>query len=370
MNKKDLASLKKMINNDNGYFTVNKILTAVIHQGEAMCSEVKSWLNYTEPEQDEILEIIKKTLSGKLGKTITEYQFISTPNEPSQAQEMLIEVKNSRFDNDDINENFINAVKDAVQYDGTYSLFSVNFTVSFYNKNTEESEDVVFIATAFCPITLRIDGLVYNEMDNVIEKKTSTDKILEKATDGFLFPTESDHEPDVNHVMYYSKKAASPNISIIENLLGCKYVMSAERQKVNFWGITAKVLEDDMTFDRIVDINERLSDIVASSQAMSEARELDCADMQHIFEKCGVPEEKLDQLGQVYEKIMGSRHATLIASNLCDEKVGIKTGNTTINMDYKKASTHLDVQMLNGRKCLVIPLDSSDVSVLGIDTKV
>lgn len=362
--------LKKMIDSDNGLFTINKILTAVINNGEVMYQKAGSWIDRPQVETDEILSIIKKTLSGKLGKAITEYQFEAQGSETSETQQFLYELKNSKFDDEDMNSEFLSKIADNVIYEGAYSIFSVNFTITIIDKQSDEEKDLTFISTAFCPITLRIDGFIYNDVDNLIEKRVSNDKILEKASDGFLFPTMADMEQDVNHVMYYSKKVNSPTVSIIENLLGCKYVMSAERQKVNFWGMTAKLLEKDLTFDMIIDINEKLSNIVESSRAMSEAREIDCADMKKILKDCGVSDEKLDELQPLYEKTVGSTHTTFIASNLCDEKVGIKTDNTNINIDYKKASSHLNVQMVNGQKCLVIPIDSSDISVLGIDTRI
>ena len=370
MNKKDINLLKKMIDSDNGLFSINKILTAVINNGEVMYQKAGSWIDRPQNETDEILNIIKKTLSGKLGKAITEYQFETKGSETNEMQQFLYELKNSRFNDEDMNSEFVSKIADNVIYEGPYSIFSVNFTITIIDKKSDEQNDLTFIVTAFCPITLRIDGFIYNDVDNLIEKRASNDKILDKASDGFLFPTMADTEQDVNHVMYYTKKANAPTVSIIENLLGCKYVMSAERQKVNFWGITAKLLEKDLTFDMIININEKLSNIVESSKAMSEAREIDCSDMERILRNCGVSDEKLKDLRNLYEKTVGSTHTTFIASNLCDEKVGIKTDNTNINIDYKKASSHLNVQMINGQKCLVIPIDSPDVSVLGIETQI
>lgn len=356
-----------MIDDDKGFFTANKVMTVVINHGEIFYNDVRSWLDYSFSEQVEILSIIKKTISGKLGKIVTEYEF--TKEEGNMAQDLLIRLKDSKFEDDELNIEFLDSVLNNVKYTGAYTLFVLNFTITFLNKKTDETEDITFLAGAFCPITLRNDGFVYNDIKKIIEKKIDSDRVLEKATDGFLFPTESDAEMDVNHVMYYNKKANTPNLSIIEDLLNCKYVMSAERQRINFWATAAKVLGDDLTYEMILKINAQLSDIVASSAAMSEAREIDCSDMQSIFEKCGVEEEALDRLGTVYEKLMGSRHVTMIASNLCDEKVNIKAGNTSINMEYRTAISKLSTEVVNGKKCLVIPLDSSDISVLGIETK-
>lgn len=357
MNKKDLNCLKKILSACNDSVTVNNILTAVINHDKTIYMDVRSWFSYSESEQNEIIEIIKKTLTGKPGKIITEYEFST---EPSEAQELLLNVMSSRFEEDDVNTTFVETVKNKVEFGGTYTMFSVNFTVTFYDKESDCNEDITFIATAFCPVKLRADGFIYNDVDNIVEKKPTTDRILEKATDGFLFPTESDYVQDVNHVMYYSKK---PNVSIVENLLGCKYAISAERQRVNFWGITAKVLGDKLNFEMIISINEIF---VSLSKASDEVRTLDCADLQNILKKCGVESDDLDNFGMLYEKIMGSRHACLAAVNICDEKVGIKADSINVSLNCKRDSY---IKKVDGQKCLVIPLKSNDISVMGIQTK-
>lgn len=370
MNKSDVTKFKKFIDNDNNFFTVNNVLTAVINKDVVYCTEKRSWISYSQSEQEEIVSIIKKVLTGKIGKVLTEYEFPITTEKKNVSQELLMNMKISQFEDDDLNEIFINKIKDGVKTDGAYTVLSVNFTISVYDKNADHSDEVSFVVTAFCPIKLRIDGFIYNDESNTVEKKTSTDRILEQASDGFMFPTFTDRQEDVNHVMYFSKNAGKPNVGIIENVLGCKYIMSSEQQKTYFWGMVANVLGEDLNYDMIVNINEKLSDLVQASEGLKEAREIDCADIQHILEKCDVPKDKLDDFGKIYDKVMSSRYSSFIAANVCDEKVNIKFGNSSLKIDYKKAATALDVQMVNGRKCLVFPLDSAEISVLGIDTSV
>ena len=370
MNKSDVTKFKKYIDNDNNYFTVNGVLTAVINKDVVLCLEKRSWLDYNQSEQEEMLSIVKKILTGKIGKVLTEYEFPVTPEKQNTSQDLLINVNLSQFEDDELNELFINKIKDGVKTEGAYTVLSVSFTISVYDKDADHTDETTFIATAFCPIKLRIDGFVYNDESNTIEKKSSTDRILEPASDGFLFPTFTDRQEDVNHVMYYSKNSGKPNAGIIENVLGCKFVMNAEQQKMHFWGMMAKTLGENLNYDMIVNINEKLSDLVQASEGMNETREIDCADIQHVLEKCDIPKDKLDEFGKVYDKVMTSRHSTFVASNLCDEKVNIKFGNSSLKIDYKKAATALDVQLVNGKRCLVFPLDSAEISVLGIDTSV
>lgn len=370
MNKSDVTKFKKYIDTDNNFFTVNNILTAVINKDVVYCTEKRSWISYSQSEQEEIISIMKKVLTGKIGKVLTEYEFPISPDKKNASQELLMNIMISQFEDEDLNEIFINKIKDGVKAEGAYTVLSVNFTISVYDKNADHSDDVSFVVTAFCPIKLRIDGFIYNDESNTVEKKTSTDRILEQASDGFMFPTFTDRQEDVNHVMYFSKNAGKPNTGIIENVLGCKYIMSSEQQKVHFWGMVANVLGEELNYDMIVNINEKLSDLVQASEGLKEAREIDCADIQHILEKCDVPKDKLDDFGKIYDKVMSSRHSSFIAANLCDEKVNIKFGNSSLKIDYKKAATALDVQIVNGKKCLVFPLDSAEISVLGIDTSV
>ena len=59
--------------------------------------------------------------------------------------------------------------------------------------------------------------------------------------------------------MYYSRSANKPNSSIVEDVLGCTFVMSAENEKASFQSILKSVVGDELDYTIIKTTKSRKS---------------------------------------------------------------------------------------------------------------
>ena len=76
------------------------------------------------------------------------------------------------------------------------------------------------------------------------------------------------------------------------------------------------------------------------------------------------PEEKIDIFDKDYDETIG-RQTTLLASNIAEtRKFSVKTPEIVVNVNPDRADL-VDIQVIDGRKCLVIPIDE-EVEVNGI----
>ena len=145
-------------------------------------------------------------------QNLLEYSFPKDAYLEGGAQPFMYETLQSKLLDEEKVDNFLNAIVEKVEYVSTYTIFMAHCTYSCAEKNKmdefedEADTDYNFIVTALCPVNLRIDGLVYDEQDNSIAKKESCDRIVELPSDGFLFPLFNDRAPDINGVLYYTKK--------------------------------------------------------------------------------------------------------------------------------------------------------------------
>ncbi|MGN0595185.1 MAG: DUF4317 family protein, partial [Hominimerdicola sp.] len=227
MNKKEIAEIKKNFSDDCGFFTVNRVVTAFVDAEKNIKCKTNQLYNTIEQDESELIMInLKKILSGTIGKNLLEYQFPKDAYLEGGAQPFFYEVLQSKFTDDEVIDKFLNNIVEKMEYVSTYTIFSAHCTYSVLKKNKnddfeeEADHDYNFIITAICPVNLRIDGLIYNEENNAIAKKESSDRIVELPSDGFLFPLFSDRTADVNGVLYYTKNAKKPNTSIVDELLG------------------------------------------------------------------------------------------------------------------------------------------------------
>lgn len=374
MNKKEITEIKKNFSDDCGYFTMNHVVTAFVDSEKNIkCKTNNLYCTLPSDEAELIMINLKKVLSGQIGRNQLEYHFPKEAYMEDGSQKFLYEVLQSRFTDSEITDKFLNAIVEKMEYVSTYAIFAAHCTYSVLKKNKnddleDDTElDYNFIITAICPVNLRIDGLVYNEATNEIAKKANGDRIVELPSDGFLFPLFNDRSPDVNGVMYYTKDAKKPNTSIVDNLLGCEFVMSCQSEKATFQAILNNVVADELDYSMITTVNEKIQEIVDQNSHETEIPTIDKNKLSSILWESGVSQEKLEHLPKVYENAMGDK--SLKAVNLLERKTVLSVPSITVNIS-KEAVDKVRTEIIDGKKCLIIDLDDPEISVNGISATI
>lgn len=374
MNKKEISEIKKIFSDDCGFFTMNRVVSAFVDSEKNVKYKSNRLYNAMPSEEAELIMInLKKVLSGQIGKNLLEYQFPKSSYGEGGPQKFFYEILQSKLKDDDVSDRLINAIVENVEYVSTYAIFAAHCTYSVLKKNknndsTGEAEfDYNFIVTAICPVNLRIDGLIYNEESNEIAKKASSDRIVELPTDGFLFPLFSDRTADVNGVMYYTKNPKKPNTSVVDNLLGCEFVMSCQSERATFHAILNNVVADELDYSLITTVNDKIQEIVDQNSQETEIPTIDKHRLSSILWESGVSQEKLENLPKVFESAMGDK--SLTAVNLVDKKTVVTVPSITVNI-RKDAVDKVRTEVIDGKKCLIIDLDDPEISINGISATI
>ncbi|MGN0633885.1 MAG: DUF4317 domain-containing protein [Oscillospiraceae bacterium] len=369
MNKKEIAEIKKNFSDDCGFFTVGKVLSAFIDAEKNILYKENMLYNIMEQDEAELIMInLKKALSGTLGKNLREYAFPKSEYEEGGAQQFLYKLLDSKLCDDEQNDAFLQRIAEKVEYVSTFAVFAAHCTYSVLKKNKmddleEDAElDYNFLICSICPVELRIDGLIYNDENKKIEKKATSDRVIGMPSDGFLYPVFSDRAPDVNSVMYYTKTYKKPNISMVEDFLGCEFTMTAPSEKQTFQKILSNVVGDELDYDLITTVNDKITEFVDSYTHETEPAQVDANKLSSILWESGISQEKLDNVSKVFES--ATENKPLTAANLIDRKTVVEVEGITVNIG-KDSVDKVQTQLIGGRKCLVIALDD-EVSVNGL----
>lgn len=374
MNKKEIAEIRKNFSDDCGFFTVGHVLSAFVDSEKNIKYKANRLYNTLPAEEAELIMIIlKKVLSGQIGKNLLEYQFPNEAYEEGNSQHLLYNVMKSKLLDDELADNFLNTIVEKMEYVSTYAIFSAHCTYNILKKNKNDDFDEEadleynFIITAICPVNIRMDGLIFDDITNEIVKKPNCDRIVEMPSDGFLFPVFSDRTPDINGVMYYTKNAKKPNTSIVDELLGCEFVMSCQSEKATFHSILNNVVADELDYSMITTVNEKIQEIVDQNSHETEIPTIDKTRLSSILWESGVSQEKLEHLPKVYETALGNK--TLTAVNLVDKKTVVSVPSITVNIG-KDGVDKVRTQVIEGKKCLVIDLDDPEVEINGLSATI
>lgn len=373
MNKKEVSEIKKNLSDDSGFFTINSVLTAFIDTDKKVrVCKVRPYTEILSDELEVIRDTLKKVLSTSVGKSFIEYQIPNEQYDQDGIQPLLYNLVKEKFQDDELVENFVNRVAQNIDYTPSFAIISAHctYTVRVKNKNNDFNEDNTldynFMLTAFCQAELSDMGLVFSQDE--LSKKDNTEFVVSKsANDGFLYPTFSDRSPDVNAIMYYTKTYKKPNLSIIEDILGCEFIMSAQSEKAEFQNILKTVVGDDLNYNVITSVNDKIKEIIDFNKNDTETTTIDKSRLKNILHEVGVDNEKLLALDTVYETSMDKNSFT--ASNIVDTKTVISTPEITVNISQEGVQK-IHTSNINGRRCIVIDVDDPSVEINGLPTKI
>lgn len=376
MNKKEVAEIKKNFTDSSGFFTLNHILTAYVDpQKNILCKDNKLYSLIPEDEGAVMLESLKKILSGRLGKNLTEYGFPNEEYAEDGAQSDLYAAVRGKLEDEVSCDKLLARIVNNMEYEMAYALIVgyCSYSVMTKDRNDESFDDAAeeynFIAAAVCPVSTGDDGLMFDRENSSIVKKANTDLIISRApTDGFFYPVFSDRSPDVNRVMYYTKTPKKPNISVVEDVLGCNFVMTCQSEKETFQQVLTDVVGDELSYTVITQVNEALRDIVSNAKNETEMPLIDDNKLHGILFDAGVSSEKLDALPAVFKEKVGEADG-LTAENLVENKMVLATPEITINIS-REAAEKVRTSVIGGRRCLVIDLDDPSISINGLVTDV
>ncbi len=371
MNKKETSEIKKNFTDKSGFFIMERVLTAFIDAEKNLrYHQVNSCLTMPVAEHDVYDETLKKVLNTNVGKSFVEYEFPNEAYDEGKPQYILYSLLKSELKDETVCEDFLNHIANNIAYEGPFAVVTAYccYTIRKKDKNDEfaDGEDEVYryLLTAICPVNTTTDGFVFDSFNNEITKKVNTELIISKApSDGFLYPVFSNRSTDINHVMYYTKSAGKPNISIIEDILGCTFVMSAENEKENFRSILKSVVGDDLDYTLINTVNEKLREVAEDNKDDTDKTVIDNTHLKNILSEIGVPQERVQMVEPVYEQVCGT--APLTVSNLVENKTVLSSPGITVNIK-SSAADKVRTSVIDGRRCLLIDIDDPTIEINGL----
>lgn len=368
MNKKEVAEIKKQFTPNN--CAITRICSCYVDNDKTKQMESKAaFMSLPEEEAFKYFDIFKKTLSGKIGRNLLNMEFPLEQEMPEGTQEFLLQLKNSKLEDDMLLEEFYDKIIENYTYEGNYDIILIHAMYDIPGKSSDnmdmyDASDMVYeyLMCSICPVTLSKPGLSYNAEENKIQDRIR-DWIVEMPDKGFLFPAFNDRNADLHNVLYYTKKPQDLQPDLIDEVLGAKMPMSADTQKEVFQSLIEDVLGPDGNYEIIRDIHDNLNDLITEHDE-PEPLELSKLDVQKLFENSGVPAENMESFSQKYDAAAGNK-TSLLAENIAEtQKFNVGTTDVSVKVNPDRADL-VETRVIDGRQCLVIAVDDH-IDVNGI----
>ena len=372
MNKKEVLEIRKQFTPAN--CAITRIAGCYVdHEKNKKMESKSAFLSLPEEEAFKYFDIFKKTLSGTMGKNMLNMEFPIDQEMPGGTQEFLMKLKASKLEDDMLLEEFYDKVIATYEYAENYYIILIHAMYDVPGRSSDNLEmfdasDEVYeyLVCSICPVSLSKAGLSYNAESNCIQDRIR-DWVVDMPDKGFLFPAFNDRSTDIHGVLYYTKKSEDLQPELIEQLLGAKMPMSANTQKETFQMLIEDTLGEDGDYETIRNIHDTLNDMIEEHKEEPEPLQLDKTDVRKVFEKSGIPSEKMESFDQNYEETAGEK-TSLLATNITEtKKFQIETPDIVIKVNPERADL-IETRVIDGRQCLVIAVDDH-IEVNGVNVR-
>ena len=372
MTKQELSEIKKLLTPKN--CSITRICGCYVDGEKNKKTELKqAFLALPEEEMFKYFEILRKTLSGTLGKNLLTLDFPLASEEEGGTQEFLLRLRDSKLKDDALLEEFYDRIIANYEYVGNYLILLIHDAYDVPGKTSdglemEDASDEVYeyILTCICPVDLSKPGLSYDAAENTFRNRIR-DWVVGLPDAGFLFPAFNDRCSDIHSTLYYTKDAEELKEGFVDQLLGCPLPLSAGSQKETFQTLIEETLEETCDIEIVKNIHDKLAEMAEEHKEEPTPLALDKNEVKTILASSGVANEKLEQFDRRYDETAGER-TSLLASNIINARTfEVKTPDVVIKVNPERTDL-IETRNINGRDCLVIALDGS-VMVNGINVR-
>ncbi len=371
MNQKEVSELRRRWRLEKN--AVSRIYGCFVNANKEIVADLDESLGMMSQEEGEqYLSLLKKTLSGTLGKNLIDIVFSTQQVMDSPEHRRLMALRSSGLKDNETRQDFYRTVIDSLDMGGSGYLLLLAFDtydVPRRGRDGELQEDDAqevfsyFLCGVF-PLKLGKPELNYYPGDN--EFHCAASQTVAPPELGFLFPAFDDRAANIYNALFYSRKADELHQEFIDAVFHTEPPMSAAEQKETFQNVLAEALEEGFNMELVQAVHERLTDRILRHKESKdpEPLALTAREMGSILQDCGVARERVENFQERCGEQFGS-DAILSPANLIDAgRFQLKTSQATVSVAPEN-SYLVETKTINGRKYILVPAEE-DVEVNGL----
>ena len=362
MNKKEVNELRRRWKPHKN--AVSRLYGCFVNSNREIVADLDESLGLMlQEEAEKYLNLLKKALSGALGKNLLDIVFTTEQVAEGAEHKLLMELKTSELKDHHARQRFYqNVIQSLNMGESSYLLLMASDCYDVPRKNSDvmrsSDADEVFsyFLCAVCPVKTEKTELGYFSGDN--EFHCSANQVVAAPEFGFLFPTFDDRSANIYNALFYSRKADELHHEFIDAVFHTDLPMPAAEQREAFEGALAEALGDSFDLDIIRAVHEQLAAKIEEHLETKDPEPLTVSphDIGDILLNCGIAEEQVQAFCTLCGERLGNG-AVLNPANLIDtKKAELKTERFSISID-PEYSYLLETKVLDGRKVLIIPVE-------------
>ena len=374
MNEKEIAEIRRHYRYDRSNIT--RICGCEVNKNKEIISEFDQSIGMmSEEDANGMLGLLKKALSGSIGRNLLEINFTTDQVNNSEKYSLISNLKLSGLKDLTLRNELYNKIIENFEIDGSYIIilgydeFDV-FDVSADAMGSEESTSVFsYMICAICPIKEGKVQMSYYSPGKCFRSITS-DSVVSRPEVGFVFPVIEDGQSNIYKALYYTKNLENNYSELVDALFENEAPMPAKVQTQTFGEIIEDTVKDECSLRVVSSIHAQLNQIIEESKNEKDEElplvtKKDAGDMLRF---CGVSEEKVEEFEKSFDQCFGE-NAEVSPKNLSNTKqLQIETPDVTVKVNAGRTGA-VETRIIDGIKYRLIRADE-DVTVNGVSINI
>lgn len=370
MNEKEVSEIRRRFRADKS--NINHVRGVFVNEKKEIVSEFDQSLGMlSEEESGAILSVLKKALSGYIGRNLIDISFSNEQVLNSEEHKLLSTLRSSELRDNDAVHALYEKILPSIEMDGNYLIMLAYDSYDVFSKSAsgedgDSSESFSYILCAVCPIKSSKYSLTYYIHENRI-RNVCEDAVISAPEFGFMFPTFDDRKTNIYNALYYTKSVSEKREGFINAVFNTELPMPAAEQKETFNSLLA---ETECSFDVVESVHAELSAMIDNHKESREEEPLTVSKttVKDILRTSGVAEDKLEVFEKKFDESFGE-NAELSPQNIIDRnKFDLRTADATIKIDPERSEI-VETRVIDGTKYILIRADS-DVEVNGVNIRI
>ena len=375
MNQRELGELRRRFRPEKS--AISRIYGCYVNSSREIIAYIDQSLGLMPQEEAEkYLGLLKKALSGTLGRNLIDIVFSTQQVADSEEHRLLSALRTSELKDAEARDAFYQQVIGSLDMGENNYLILLGadaYDVPHRGKDGEVDRDACeevfrYFVCCVCPVKDGTPELGYfhgeNEFHISMEKQ-----IVGQPELGFLFPAFDDRAANIYNALFYTRKPSEIHQEFIDAVFHVEPPMSAAEQREVFESILEDTLGADCGIEVAQAIHDQFSSQIREHKESKSAEPLimTAGEIGKVLLACGVTEENV----AAFQVQCGERFgvsAVLDPANLIDPgKYEVKTAQATIQVD-PEFSYAVTTRVIDGRAYLLLPAD--DIQVNGLPIQV
>ena len=371
MNDKEISEIRRHMRRDRSNMTA--IYGCYVNENKEIITEFRQSTGMMpENEGDKYFALLRRTMSGSIGKNLIDITFKTSQVADSTEHKLLMGLRESKCADEELRGELFRKIIENVSMEENYLILlgCDSYDVPFKSKDDsfqkDQSEQVyTYILCTICPVKQTKPNLHYVPEEKLFHDGAMNQMVSAPAV-GFLFPAFDNRSTNIYNALYYTRDVKTSQDALIEAVFNTPVPQPAAEQKKSFEALLSTSLGEDCSLDVVQTVHDEICQRIEMHKEakIPDPLMVSKEDVKEVLTSCGVSEEHIAKFSVDYDEVFGFE-ADLHPKNVIDNKhFEIKTPDVVIKVDPTRSDL-IETRIIGGVKYIMICADEN-VEVNGV----